>query len=107
LEEADIDVDASNASSRALKTSSRLEYLANLLISKKYEPIRNSTSASESRIQKFKNSKRFRCFQQQLVQQIYEENQPAMGNNKMGETARPAGTRSTLFVAPKQFKASE
>ena len=92
LEVADNDGNASNASGRALKTSSWLEYLENLLIMpKKYEPIRNSPSATESRIQTLKTSKRFRCFYQQLVPQIYEENDLVMGYNNMGETTLNIG----------------
>ena len=92
LEVADNDGNASNASGRALKTSSWLEYLENLLIMpKKYEPIRNSPSATESRIQTLKTSKRFQCFYQQLVPQIYEENDLVMGYNKMGETTLKIG----------------
>jgi hypothetical protein len=58
---------------------------------KKYEPIQNSPSATESRIQTLKTSKQFICFHQQLVQQIYEENDQVICNNKMGETALKIG----------------
>lgn len=85
LEEADNDGDASNTSSRALKTPARLEYLANLLMMPEnmcqYGILLRPPSA------KGRAASGSGTFIKKLVEQINEEDHAVMGHNKIGETA--------------------